>query len=65
VVQSFDKIALSGPARNGWVQRRMQDQLGLLKRCQLTIIPQKLKESHVPWQVRFADAPKYPQIRLQ
>ena len=48
MIQTRDKITLSGPARNGWVQHRIQDHLGLLKRRQLTIVAQELRESHVP-----------------
>src|SRR5512145_3195685 len=50
---------------NGGSQCRLQDQLGLLERIALTKVPQELKEPHVPRQVRFADAPKHPQVRLE
>ena len=43
----------------------MQDEFGLLKRRQLVKVVQELKEPQIPWQVRFADATKYPQVRLQ
>src|SRR5262249_17507567 len=28
-------------------------------------VAQELKEAHIPWQVGFAETPKYPQIGLQ
>ena len=28
-------------------------------------VPQELKEAHVSWEVIFANAPKYLQVRLQ
>ena len=65
MVQTFDKIALSGSARNGRVQRRIQDQLGLLKRGQLVKVAKKLKEPQIARQVGFADTPKHPQVRLE
>jgi hypothetical protein len=45
VVQTFDKIALSGSAGNGRVQRRIQNHLGLLERRQLMKVAQELEES--------------------
>jgi hypothetical protein len=65
VVQAPDKIALSGFARDGRVQRGIQDHLGLLKRRQLRKVAQELKEPDIPWQVDFAHATKHPQVRLQ
>jgi len=65
MVESFDTITLSGLARNGWIQRRIHNHLGLLKRRQLAIVAQKLKEAHVPRQIRFADPPQHPQVRLE
>ena len=45
MVQAPDKIALSGLARDGRVQRGIQDHLGLLKCCQgLIKVAQELKE---------------------
>ena len=43
----------------------MHDQLGLFTRRQLTEVPQKLEEPEIPGQVRFADATKHVQIRLE
>jgi hypothetical protein len=45
VVQAPDKIALSGFARDGRVQRGIQDHLGLLKRRQLIKVAQALKDN--------------------
>lgn len=65
MVECFDKVALYRLARNGWVQRRIQDHLGLLKGRQLMKVAKELKEAHIARQIRFADTPKHPQIRLQ
>ena len=65
MVERLHKISLSGPARDGRVQRRIQNELGLLKRRQLVKVAQELKEPDVPRQIRFADASKHPQIRLE
>src|SRR5262252_743371 len=65
VVQAPNKIALSGFARDGRVQRGIQDHLGLLKRRQLIKVAQELKEPNIPWQVGFAEASKHPQVRLE
>jgi hypothetical protein len=58
VVQTFDKIALSGPAGHGRVQRRIQNHLDLLERRQLRKVAQALEESHIPWQMRFVLMPR-------
>src|SRR5215813_10218513 len=65
MVETPDKITLSGLVGNGRVQRCIQDHLGLLKRCQLMKVAQELKEAHIPWQVGFAETPKHPQVRLE
>ena len=65
MVQTLDKIALSGSAGNGRVQRRIHNHLGLLERRQVIKVAQELEESHLPWQMRFAEAPKHPQVRLE
>src|SRR5215470_6533548 len=65
MVETPDKITLLGLAGNGWVSRRIQDHLGLLKRRQLMKVAQELKEAHIPWQGGFADPSKHPQIGLQ
>ena len=65
MVQTPDEIALSRPAGNRRVQRRIQDHLGLLKRRQLTKVARELEEPEVSGQIRFADAPKHPQIGLE
>ena len=65
MVETPDKITLPRSARDGRVQRRIQDHLGLLKRRQLTKVPQKLEEPQIAWQIRFADAPKHPQVGLE
>ena len=65
MVQALDKIALSGFAGDGWIQRCIQDHLGLLKRRQLVKVAQELEEPYIARQIRFADTPKHPQIGLQ
>jgi hypothetical protein len=65
MVQTRDEFPLFGPARNGWVQCGIQDHFSLLKRCQVTKVAKELKEPEIPRQVRFADAAKYPQVRLE
>jgi hypothetical protein len=65
VVQTFDKIALSGSAGNGRVERRIQNQLGLLECIVLTKVAQELKEPNVPRKVELADTTKHAQIRLE
>jgi len=65
VVQAPDKVTLPCSARDGRVQRRIQDHLRLLERIQLTKVPEKLKESDVPWQVQLADAAKHSEVGLQ
>ena len=65
MVQTFDEIALSGSAGNGRVQRRIQNHLGLLERRQLMKVAQELEESHLPRQMRFAEASKHSQVGLQ
>src|SRR5215475_1209282 len=65
MVETPDKITLSGSAGNGWVQRRIQNHLGLLERRQLMKVAQELEESHIPWQIHFADASKHAQVGLQ
>jgi hypothetical protein len=47
VAQTRDKFPLFGPAGNGWVQRRIQNQLGLLKRRQPMKVAQELEEAHI------------------
>jgi hypothetical protein len=64
VVQAPDNITLPRSARDGRVQRRIQDHLRLLKRRQLTKVAQDLEERQIAWQSRFADAPKHPQVGL-
>src|SRR5215471_11319278 len=65
MVETPDKIPLSGLARNGWVQRRIQNHLGLLERRQLMKVAQELEESHIPRQIHFAEASKHSQVGLQ
>lgn len=65
MVESFDKITLSGRAGNGRIQRRIQDHFGLLECIQLTRVPQELQEAQVPRQSGFADASKHVQVRLE
>jgi len=65
VVQVPDKIAFSGFARNGRVQRGIHDHVGLLKRRQLRKVAQELQEPDIPWQGGFAHTTKGPQVRLE
>src|SRR5215510_13786233 len=65
MVKTPDKIPLPGLAGNGWVQRRIQNHLGLLERRQLMKVAQELEESHIPRQIHFADASKHAQVGLQ
>ena len=65
MVKAPHKIAFFGPARDGRVQRRVQDEFGLFKRRQLVKVAQELQEPQIPRQIRFADAAKDPQRRLQ
>ena len=65
MVQALDKIALSGAAGNGRVQRRIQNHLSLLECRQLMKVAQELEESHLPRQIRFADTSKHSQVGLE
>ena len=65
MVETPDKITLPGLAGNGWVQRRIQNHLGLLERRQLMKVAQELEESHIPRQIYFAEASKQAQLWLQ
>jgi hypothetical protein len=64
VIHAFDELSLPRFAGNTWVSCRMEDQLGLLKRIPLSNVPQELKETQIPWQVDFADAPNHSPGRL-
>src|SRR5262245_56868781 len=65
VVQTCDKIALSDPASKGRIQRRIQHHLGLLARRQLMKVAQELAASHIPRQMRCAEASKHSHVGLQ
>ena len=65
MVQAPDKITPSGFARDGRVQRGIQDHLGLLERRELMKVAQELKEAQIARQVGFVEAPKHPQIGLE
>ena len=65
MVETPDKITPPRSARDSRVQRRIQDQLRLLKRRQLTKVAQELEEAQIARQVGFAEAPKHPQIGLE
>ena len=61
VVQAPDKIALSGFARDGRIQRSIQNHLGLLKRRQLIKVAQEMnypaascEVSNPRWRVAMA-----------
>jgi hypothetical protein len=43
MVQALDKLSPSRSARDCWVERRLQDQLGLLERILVPKVPQELK----------------------
>jgi len=59
VVQAPDKITLPRSARDGRVQRRIQDPRSLLERCQVTKVAQELKAAYVAREVDLAEAPKH------
>src|SRR5262245_65610596 len=65
MVETPDKITRPGLAGNGWVQRRIQNHLGLLERRQLMKVAQELEVSHIPRQIHFAEASKHAQVGLQ
>lgn len=65
MIKTLDKFPLLGPLGNGRIECRLQDQFGLLARIQLTKVPEKLKESDIPWQVQLADAAKHAKVGLQ
>jgi len=65
VVQAPDKITLPCSARDGRVQRRIQEHLRLLTRRQWTTVAQEWEERPIAWQMRFADAPTHPQGGLE
>ena len=65
MVKTLDKFSLFGSAGNGKIERRLQDQFGLLERIALTKVPQELKEPNVPWQVALTETPKHVQVGLQ
>src|SRR4029434_407778 len=65
MVETPDKIPLPGLVGNGWVQRRIQNHLGLLERRQLMKVAQELEESYIPRQMHFAEASKHSQVGLQ
>jgi hypothetical protein len=55
-------LALLALAR---VQRRIHNHFGLLERRQLMKVAQELEEPHIPRQIRFAEAAKHSQGRLE
>jgi hypothetical protein len=59
VIKTPDEFSLFSPPGNGRIECRLQDQFGLLERIQVTKVPEKLKESDIPWQVTLADAAKH------
>ena len=65
MVQAFDKFSPSGSAGDGWIERCLQDQLGLLERILVSKVPQELKEAHVSRQGALADPAQDPQVRLE
>jgi hypothetical protein len=65
VVQAPNKITCPRSARDGRVQRRIQDHLSLLKRIELPKVAQELKKAQVARQGRFADAAEHPQVGLE
>jgi hypothetical protein len=54
-----------GSAGSGRLQRRLQDQLGLLERIVLAAVAQALQEPDIPWQGELADPTKPPQIGFE
>ena len=65
MVETPDEITLPGLAGNGRVERSIHDHLGLVTRRQLMKVAQELEASHIPWQIRFAEASKHAQVGLQ
>src|SRR6266571_4181647 len=65
MVQELDKLSSSGPAGNGGVERRPQDQLRLFAGVLLTKVPQELKESNITRQVELAEATEHAQVGLE
>jgi hypothetical protein len=65
VVQASDKITRPRSAREGRVQRRIQDALRRLERIELPKVAKELKEAQVARQGRLADASKHPQVGLE
>src|SRR5215813_1789670 len=65
VIKTRDKFPLLGSPGNGRIECCLQDQFGLLARIQLPKVPEKLKESDIPWQVQLAEAAKHPQVGLE
>ena len=59
MIKTLDEFSLFGPPGNGRIECRLQDQFGLLARIQLTKVPEKLKESDIPWQGKLAEATKH------
>ena len=53
MINTRDKFPLLGPPGNGRIEGRLQDQFGLLARIQVTKVPEKWKESDIPWQVQL------------
>jgi hypothetical protein len=60
VIKTPDKFSLFGPAGNGGISRRLQDQFGLLEGVVLMKVSQELQEPDVPRQVEFTDTAKHP-----
>src|SRR6266571_7639834 len=65
MVQELDKLSSSGPAGNGGVERRPQDQLRLFEGVLLTKVPQELKESDITRQIELAEATEHAQVGLE
>src|SRR5215472_14391594 len=65
MIQVLHKFSPPGLPCNGGVERRSQDQFGLLECSLVPKVPQELKEPHVPWQVALTEATKHPQVRLE
>jgi hypothetical protein len=65
MVTARHNISLAGSAGNGWISRRLHDQLRLLERLLGAKGPHELKEAEVARQVRCADTTKHPQEGLE
>jgi hypothetical protein len=65
MIKTCDTLPLCGSTGHGGVSRRLEDQLRLLKGISLAKIPQKRKESDLPWEGVFPDTTKHAHVGLE